>query len=123
MSAENYVVQVNKCLVPLENAVSGLLTSFVENIDVTTDLITVFSDLPTGITMYRVVGNTDTSIYPVVVEGFARSNNAAIVTVISIGGAGMFIFEYAGAMYINHIYGDYSGTHLSGWYQVTTTAV
>ena len=123
----NYVISSNKCLIPVENAVSGMIAAFVnDDIDVTTDLTTVFSSISnsgSGITMYRVVGNSDTSIYPVVVDEVSRNNNAAIVTVVSLGGAGMFIFEYAGEMYINHIYGDYSGIHLSGWYQITTTAV
>lgn len=120
----NYVISSNKCLIPVENAVSEMIAAFVnDDIDVTTDLTTIFTGASNGITMYRVVGNSDTSIYPVVVDEVSRSNDAAIVTVVSLGGAGMFIFEYAGEMYINHIYGDYSGIHLSGWYQVTTTAV
>lgn len=120
----NYVISSNKCLIPVENAISGMIAAFYnEDIEPTTDLTTIFTGAGNGITMYRMAGNTDTSVYPVEVGTGSHSNDGAVITLINVGGAGMFIFEYDGELYINHVYTSSGGVQFSGWYQVTTTAV
>lgn len=119
MSSGIYVLQLNKCLTPLEDVVNA----FIGSVEPTTALTTVFSASNTGVTMYKIVGNSDTSIYPVVVTQGTHNSNGAIVTLVNVGGAGVFIFEYEGELYINHVYNSLGGVQLSGWYQVTTTAV
>ena len=119
MSSGNYVLQLNKCLTPLEDVVRAFMGSAAA----TAALTIVFRTAKTGITMYSISGNSDTNIYPVVVTPGTQNSNAAIVTLIKTGGAGMFIFEYDGEMYINHAYNSPGGVQLSGWFKVTTTAV
>lgn len=119
MSSGNYVLQLNKCLMPLEDVVRA----FIGTVNPATALTTVFSTSNIGVTMYRIVGNSDTSIYPVVVTPGSHDSNGAIVTLVNVGGAGVFIFEYEGELYINHVYNSLGGVYLSGWYKVTTTAV
>ena len=119
MSSGNYVLQLNKCLKPLEDVVNA----FIGDVNPTTALATVFSTSNIGVTMYKMIGNSDTSIYPVVVIPGTQSSDGAVVTLVNVGGAGMFIFEYDGEIYINHVYNSSGGVQVIGWYQVTTTAV
>lgn len=128
MPNENFVVQGNKCFNPIADAISGMLAAFNAEIDNTTSLENVFYTLTDGITMYTVRNNADTSIYPVIASSTDRDDNGAIVTLIKVQGDGMFgvgvfVFEYEGALYINHIYSGRDGIITSGWYQITTTAV
>lgn len=115
----NNVIQDNKCFKNLEDVVPA----FIGTVNPTMALTIVFSTSNTGITMYKIVGNIDTSIYPVVVTPGSHDSDGAIVTLVNVGGAGVFIFEYKGELYINHVYNSFSGVYLSDWYQVTTTAV
>ena len=119
----NNVIQDNKCFKNLENAVSGMLAAHLVDVDVTSSLSTVLMNAAEGITMYRVVGNTNTNVYPVVVPVDSQSQNSAIVTLIMNGGVGMFIFEYSGDVYICHVYATRGGFSVGNWYKVTTTAV
>lgn len=117
------VIKSNKCLNNLEEAVNPLLAARLVDIDVTSPLSAVFRDATEGITMYRVVGNTNTNVYPVVVPTDSQSQNGAIVTLIMANGVGMFIFEYSGNVYICHAYAARGGTAVGAWYKITTTAV
>lgn len=127
MSAENYVVQVNKCLIPFEqafeDAINGKIKAFVSDINVTKPLSSVFNSSGVGITMYKVCGNTDTTIYPVKVSTSTQDGNGAVVALVNIYGAGMFIFEYEGAIYICHAYAGRGGVSVGSWYRITTTEV
>ena len=116
----NNVVKDNKCFLPLENAVNAFVD---DDIDKNTPLSTVFNDAKTGITMYNIVGTSDTSIYPVVVPVVSQSSNGAVVTLVKVTGAGVFIFEYDGDVYISHAYSRIGGVTVDGWYKVTTTVV
>ena len=119
MNSGNFVLQLNKCIQPLEDVVNA----FVDNVNTNTPLSIIFPNSRLGVTMYRIVGTSDTSIYPVVVPVGSHNSNAAVITLINVGGTGVFIFEYDGDMYINHVYNSPGGVQLSGWYQITTTAV
>mgnify|MGYP007115353837 CR=1 FL=1 len=116
----NNVVKNNKCFVPIENAVNA----FVDNdVNINTPLSSIFNDAKTGITMYKIVGTSDTSIYPVVVPVAAQSSNGAVITLVKVAGVGVFIFEYDGDVYISPAYSRRGGVTVDGWYKVTTTAV
>ena len=116
----NNVVKDNKCFLPLENAVNA----FVDNdIDINTPLPSIFTGAKNGITMYNIVGTSDTSIYPVVVPVVSQSSNAAVVTLVKVTGVGIFIFEYEGDVYISHAYSRIGGVTVDGWFKVTTTLV
>lgn len=116
----NNVIQDNKCFKNLEDAVNA----FVDNdVNINTPLSSIFIDAKTGITMYKIVGNSDTSIYPVVVTPGLQDSDGAVVTLINVGGTGVFIFEYDGDVYISHAYLRRGGVNVDGWYKVTTTAV
>lgn len=119
MSSGNFVLQLNKCLQPLEDVVRA----FIGTVNTNTPLSTIFTNSRVGVTMYRIVGISDTSIYPVVVPVGTHNSDAAVVTLINVGGTGLFIFEYDGDMYINHVYNSSGGAQFSGWFKVTTTAV
>ena len=119
----NNVIKNNKCWELFEDAIDGYLAARLVDVDVTSPLSAVFTDATGGITMYRVVGNTGTSVYPVAVPTDSQSQNGAIVTLISAWGVGMFIFEYSGDVYICHVYAARGGTSVGDWYKVTTTAV
>lgn len=119
----NNVIKNNKCWEPFADAIDGYLVAHLVDVDVTSPLSAVFRGATGGITMYKVVGNTNTSVYPVVVPTDSQSSNGAIVTLISAGGAGMFIFEYSGNVYICHAYAGRGGTAVGAWYKVTTTKV
>lgn len=117
------VIKFNKCFATMAQALSGFLAAFNIDVEPTTSLENVFMGAENGITMYKMVGNSDTSVYPVVVSGGGHSSDGAIVTLICAGGAGVFVFEYDGDIYINHVYTYISGVSLSGWHKITTTAV
>lgn len=115
----NNVIQDNKCFKNLEDVVPA----FIGTVNPATALKAVFSTSNTGVTMYRIVGNSDTSIYPVVVTPGLQDSDGAVVTLINVGGTGVFIFEYDGDVYISHAYLRRGGVNVDGWYKVTTTAV
>lgn len=119
----NNVIKNNKCWEPFADAIDGYLAAHLVDVDVTSPLSAVFTGAAEGITMYKVVGNTNTSVYPVAVPRDSHSANGAIVTLIRVVGAGMFIFEYSGNVYICHVYNAVGGTAVGDWYKVTTTAV
>lgn len=119
----NNVVKSNKCWEPFADAIDGYLAAHLVDVNVTTSLSRVFMEAAEGITMYRVVGNTNTDVYPVVVPVDSQSQNSAIVTLIMKGGVGMFIFEYSRDVYICHAYAGRGGVSTGAWYKVTTTAV
>lgn len=119
----NNVIKNNKCLELVEDAIAGYLAAHIVDVDVTSALSAVFTGATEGITMYRVVGNTNTDVYPVVVPTDSQSQNGAIVTLIMANGVGMFIFEYSGNVYICHAFAGRGGTAVGDWYKVTTTAV
>lgn len=116
----NNVIQGNKCFKDLENAVNAFVDN---NVNINTPLSSIFTDAKTGITMYKIVGTSDTSSYPVVVPIVARSGNGAVVTLVKATGVGVFIFEYDGDVYISHAYARFGGVTVDGWYKVTTTLV
>lgn len=119
----NNVVKSNKCWEPFADAIDGYLAAHLVDVNVITPLSGVFREATEGITMYRVVGNANTNVYPVVVPADSQSQNGAIVTLISTNGVGMFIFEYDSDIYICHIYAGKGGVSVSNWHKVTTTAV
>ena len=116
----NNVIQNNKCFKSLENVVNA----FVDNdVNINAPLSSIFTNAKTGITMYKIVGTSDTSVYPVVVTPGLHDSDAAVVTLVKVTGVGVLIFEYDGDVYISHAYSRIGGVTVDGWYKVTTTAV
>jgi hypothetical protein len=102
----NYVIEDNKCLVDLSSVENSRI---VANVNPTTALATLFTQLGAGISMYY-LSNISAGVYPVAVQA-----GEAVVMCINTGNTGYFVFEYGGAMYLCSVSGDTAGS----WVNIT----
>ena len=101
----NYVIEDNKCLVDLSTVENSRI---VANVDPTTPLATLFTELGAGISMYY-LSNITAGVYPVSVQ-----SGEAVVIVFNFGDTGYYVFQYNGSMYICSI-----GATVGSWVNIT----
>lgn len=99
--------------IAMYSSISGKL-NIIGNMPATITLSEIFNGY-TGYSLYTVYGNSDTSIYPVIVPAPSSSSNVAIVRFEKSGGTGLFTFCYNDEMYVKAAYSSTGGITFSNW--------